>query len=186
MAKLLLGNPRKRRTSKKRRTASSKRRSSSKGLSVVRTTKTVSRRRNPAKRQRLGLTAQITNAAIGAGGALVVDIAMAKLPFIPENLKTGPIAAATKGAVAMGIGMLVGKFGKNKSLGVKLAEGGMTVALHDAAKSMIGPSVGLSGMGEYYDMMGLGDYSDFANDTMSGFETMQGFETVDGFSDEAF
>lgn len=188
MAKLLLANPRKRRrsTSSKKRTRRSK--PKTKALSTVRTTKTVTRRRNPAKRQRVGIMGQVQNAAIGAGGALAVDIAMAKLPFIPANLKVGPIASVTKGAVAVGIGMLVGKFGKNKKLGVQLAEGGMTVAFHDAAKSMIGPKMGL---GEYEDLLGLGDYSGDllgmgAYDEMNAYDEMDGmnaFEQMDGMGD---
>lgn len=180
MAKLLVANPRRRTTKRKPR------RKTSKGLvTQTRRTTTVTRRRNPARRQRTGVMNQVQNAAVGAAGALAVDVAMAKLPFIPENLKSGPVASATKGAVAVAIGMAVEKFGKNKRLGVQLAEGGLTVALHEAAKGMIGPAMGL---GQYeYDMAGLGDYSDLLNDPgFQGFETMNGFETVDGFSGEAF
>lgn len=182
MAKLLIANPSRRKTPKRK-----PRRKSTKGLvtQTRRTTTVTRRRRNPAARQRTGIVMKVQNAAVGAAGALAVDVAMAKLPFIPENLKTGPFSSATKGAVALVIGMAVEKFGKNKRLGVQLAEGGLTVALHDAAKSMVGPTIGL---GQYdYDMAGLGDYSELLNESgFQGFETMNGFETVDGFTGEAF
>jgi hypothetical protein len=157
MAKITVANP-SRRPSKRRTTKrkTTKRRSPSRGVAVRKSSTPVRRRRNPARR-RSSIMQQVQTSAVGAGGALAVDIAMQKLPFIPENLRTGPMAAATKGAVSVGIGMLVGKFMKNKRLGEQLASGGMTVALYDAAKGMIGPSLGL---GDYDSLLGLGDYSE--------------------------
>lgn len=47
--------------------------------------------------------------------------------------------------MGIGLGMLVSKIGKNKKLGEQLAGGAVTVALYNAGKQMIGPSLGLSG-----------------------------------------
>lgn len=144
MASLMLVNPRKRRRKSKSKTRA-KRRSPSKRLSTV-TTRTVRRyRRNPIKKT--GIMNTVTGGAIGAAGALAVDVALQKLP-IPANLKTDQIAPVTKAAVGIALGMAVSKFGKNKKMGEQLAGGAVTVALYEAGKKMVGPSLGLSAVDE--------------------------------------
>lgn len=153
MAQLLLANPRKRRarraTAKKAAPARRRRRS----VLATTTTKVTRRRykRNPSPR---GIMGQVQGAAVGAAGALAVDVAMAKLP-IPANLRTGVMGSAMQGVVSIGLGMIVGKFA-NKKLGTQIADGGLTVALHGAMKSAVGPSVGLAG----YDDNGLLGWGD--------------------------
>ena len=144
MAQLLLANPRKRRAKRKvaaKKVAAPRRRRS---VSVSTTTKVTRRRykRNPSSR--VNIVNQVQSAAIGAAGALAVDIAMSKLTMIPVNLRTGVAGSAMQGAVSIAIGMLVGKFA-NKRIGAQIADGGLTVALHGALKSAVGPSVGLNG-----------------------------------------
>lgn len=85
----------------------------------------------------------VQKGAIGAAGALAVDVAMQRLP-IPDNLKSGAMAPAVKGLVGIGLGMAVAKLGKNKQLGEQLADGAITVALYNAGREMIGPQIGLS------------------------------------------
>lgn len=159
MAKLMMVNPRKRRTTRRRKAATP----------VRRRRRTTSRRKSPARRYRrnpiarkTGVMTQVQNAAIGAAGAIGVDFAFAKLP-IPANLKTGMLAPATKGAVSLGLGMVVSKVMKNKKLGTQIAEGGITVALHDLMKQQIGGAIGLSGV----------------DDTLLGFDdTLLGMEDL--------
>ena len=139
MAQLLLANPRKRRTVR--------RKSARRSLSTLRRRT----RRNPSPR---GIAKTFTKSAIGAGGALAVDVLMSKLP-IPANLQTGLLAPITRGLVGIGLGMLVAKVAKKRELGEQLADGAVTVALYGAGKTMIGPSIGLSGdlLGNaYYDV----------------------------------
>jgi hypothetical protein len=165
MASLMLVNPRKRRA---------KRKTARKAPSIARRVKTVYKkaarkyRRNPiGGSSRTNLTAQIKNAAIGAGGAVAVDILMAKLP-LPANLKTGTMRSATQGLVSVGLGMAVAKFGKNRALGIALAEGGLTVALHGVLKSTVNnamPTLQLAG-----DESLLG-YEDLSGDLL-GYEDM--------------
>lgn len=162
MAQLLLANPRKRRrtTSKKRKSPARRRRATS----VTTRTTTRRYRRNPVGVG--GIAGKFVDAGIGAAGALATDVAMKKLPFIPANLTEGPMGAATKGLVALGIGMLVAKVGKKRKLGEQLAAGGMTVAMYEVGKEMVGPSIGLSDYGGDllgYDA-GMGYYSDDMND----------------------
>ena len=122
---LLLANPRKRR----------KRRSPSRSRTRRRM------RRNPIGAR--GIASTFTKGAVGAAGALAVDVAMARLP-IPAQFQTGPIGALTRGGVGIGLGMLVSRVGRNKRLGENLADGAVTVALYNTGKSLIGPQLGLS------------------------------------------
>jgi hypothetical protein len=47
--------------------------------------------------------------------------------------------------------MLVSKVAKNKKLGMQLADGGLTIALYAAAKSVVGAKLGLNGYEELGD-----------------------------------
>ncbi len=149
MAELMLVNPKRR---KKRATskAVAKRKPRKRAAAKMPTKR---RRRNPAARKS-GIMAQVQGAAVGAAGALAVDVAMSKLPIPATMTSTPTMMAATQGAVSIGLGMLVANFGKKRALGRQLAEGGLTVALHAVGKSMIGPSVGLS---SYDPLLGYQD-----------------------------
>jgi hypothetical protein len=163
MAGLLLANPR----SRKRRKAAPKRRRRLASTSTVRVSKRRTYKRNPSLRGG-SLVTQVKNAAIGASGALAVDFAMQRMPFIPANFTQGPMGAATKGAVSVALGMIIGKVLKKPALGAQLAAGGMTVAAYEGIKGAVGPSIGLSGMpyntggllGEYFPTGGgaMGEY----------------------------
>jgi len=74
-------------------------------------------------------------------------------------MQTGVARNAVQGAISLGIGMAVAKLGKNKALGVKLAEGGLTIALHDGMKSMLAGKIpGLAGIQDLSgDLLGMGD-----------------------------
>lgn len=160
MAELMLVNPRKRR--KSRKTTSKRRSVASRAVATVRASaRRIGRRyrRNPiASRGGAAGNAmeQFKAGAIGAAGALAVDVAMQKLP-IPANLKTGTAAPIVKGLVGIGIGMLVAKVGKNKALGHKLAQGAVTVSLYNAGHEMLKGPLGLNG---YDDMSG--DFDDLS------------------------
>lgn len=166
MAQLLMVNPRKRRKApaKRRKTATK---------AVARPAPRRRRRAAPARSKRVyrrnpiargnNIVTQVKNSAIGAAGALGVDIAFAKLP-IPDAMRTGMMAPAARGLVSLGIGMAVGKVMKNKKLGTQLAEGGITVALHDLMKSQVTKVMPLGG----YDDGLLG----FPSDGLLGMEDL--------------
>lgn len=87
----------------------------------------------------------VKNASVGAIGALGVDVAMGAAGRILPASVTSPIAAdgttnygyyATKGALAIALGVVGGKV-ISPSLASKMAEGSLTVTLHDAAKTLI-------------------------------------------------
>lgn len=167
MASLMLVNPRPRRKARKARKKSPFKRHRA-SLSTVKTT-TRRYRRNPSGRGKMMQT--VTQGAIGAAGALAVDVAMQKMPFIPDNLKTGTLAPVTRGMVGIGLGMLVAKVGKNARLGKQLADGAVTVSLYSAGKNLIGPQLGLAD-GEL-----LGDDSllYYGEDSMSSMESDLGW-----------
>lgn len=168
MASLMMVNPRSR-----RRKATTKRRS----VRRAPARRVTRRRRNPIGSRKNDLMSQIQNAAVGAGGALAVDIAMSKLP-IPANLKAGPALPAVKGAIAVGLGMLVSTVGKKRALGKQLAEGGLTVALHDVAKPMLS-NMGLAGYDDD-DLQGY-NFDDFDDGDLEG---VQDFVDIDTDFDE--
>lgn len=100
------------------------------------------RRRNPIGFSMHGITSMLKAGAIGAGGALAVDLAMGYAP-LPSNFvtrtdadgSTNFIYYATKTAFAIGLGT----FGK-KLLGAnaeRMAEGAMVVNLYDLFRTLM-------------------------------------------------
>lgn len=98
----------------------------------------VTYRRNPLPARAKGIVAEnIKPAAIGAAGALALDVIVAKLP-LPAALKTGPANYALRAVGSIGLGLLAEKVGKLKhGTAVDLARGGLTVVLHDAGKALM-------------------------------------------------
>ena len=163
MASLMLVNPRKRR--KARKTVAKRKAPRRRALSVSTTTRKSIRRyrRNPIRGG--GVVKQFTDGAIGAAGALGVDVLMSKLP-IPAQLTSNPLmASVTKGMIGVGMGMAVSKIARNKKLGEQLAGGAVTIALYNAGRGMIGPSLGLAGsddglLGWNDGLLGMHDFND--------------------------
>src|SRR5580692_873904 len=112
------------------------------------------RRRNP---RMLGSVSGIVKgtvvpAATGAVGGLALDIAYGKLsPMLPAALQTGIPAFAAKAGLAVGLGMLAGKFvGRDRA---KVATiGAVTVLFYGMLKTQLMksvPSLGLSGFQDF-------------------------------------
>lgn len=195
---LMLLNPRKRRKSRKRRTPAQKaatrklvalnrRRGGGKRRPAKR--RSPARRRNPARayaaprrraRRRTGLagltglTAAFVPAAVGAGGALALDIAWGMLP-IPPMLKTGPIIApAAKLGGAMLIGWGAGQM-VNKTFGKQVLVGAVTITVFNIVRGFIAnqfPQITLGGMNE--ETIGFVQAGQFQPDPLIG-------EYVDGY-----
>lgn len=161
MAKMLLVNPRKRR--KARKTVSKgKRRISRARKALSSVTRTVKRyRRNPLPKMG-GAVDTLKNGAIGAAGAVISEVVLSKLP-LPASFSSGTGMAVAKALVGVGVGMAVSKVLKNKSLGKTMAEGAVTIALHDTIRNAVKGPLGLSGYGDGgllgYDSGLLGYYS---------------------------
>lgn len=80
-------------------------------------------------------TSSVAPAAIGAVGALGIDLAWGYLP-IPAQLKSGPLAPITRAAAAVGMGLLAGQL-VSKKFGREVMLGAMTVTAFDLAKGFL-------------------------------------------------
>lgn len=181
MQELLLVNPRKRAKSRKHRTAAQKaatrrlvamnkgrsanpkRRKSAKRR-VRRVAHAAVRHHNPAPR-RTHRRARRRNpislskpmgilhpALIGALGATAVNTVFSQVGgMLPTVLTTGNAAYLTKGVLAFGLAMISDKLGMKGAMVNQMAEGSLTVTLHDAILSLANSAgiTQLSGMGAY-------------------------------------
>jgi hypothetical protein len=132
------------------------------------------RRRNPIGSFADIMDSKIMPAAYGAGGALLLDVALGLLP-LPATLKVGPMAPVVKVAGAIGLGMAVGKVA-GKRTGDRVAVGALTVTLYNIGKGFLrGRIPGLSDgeyMGEYIGATPMllpdGTIGEYIGDDMSG------------------
>lgn len=171
MANMLLVNPRKRRTkrrakaSKRRATTTRRRRRSARRVSSTRARNPIrrirrtrrARRRNPINLNMRSIQGQVMDAATGAAGAVALSVALGYLP-IPAQFKTGALAPVTKGAVAIGLGMLLANVVKG-STAARMTQGALTVILADVMRGLVSqfaPNVTLAG--DYGSGQDLGYY----------------------------
>lgn len=130
-----------------RRRVTRARRNPSTALSIPSPARRIRRRRSVRGRARLfrrrrssgnissfsGFTSNaLMPAAIGAAGALALDMAWAHLP-LPPTLMSGPLAPITRIAGAVGIGMLAGMVAGKKFGGAAML-GALTVTGYDLIK----------------------------------------------------
>lgn len=90
-------------------------------------------------------------ALTGAVGAVAVNSIIGKLGgYLPANFMTGNVSYLTRGAVAIGAGMLASRLGVGSAVAAKMAEGSLTVTLHEMLVAL-GANAGLnlSGLGYY-------------------------------------
>lgn len=167
MAGLVLVNPRARKHKRKaaKRVVHRRKRIGTSVKSIVRRRKY---RSNPISTG--GIAGQLKGAGIGALGALAVDVAMSRLP-IPVQFKSGQMRYLAQGLVSLGLGMVIAKVGRNKSLGVQVSSGGLTIAMHAMMKNAVGPNLGLSDDLLGYDLLGY--------DQMNGYDEMNGVDDYD-------
>lgn len=87
--------------------------------------------------------------AIGAGGAVALDVLLAMLP-LPVAMKTGPMAPVVKIAGALGLGALAGMV-TNRRMANQVAAGAVTIALYQVARTGLAKMTGgrVPGLAEY-------------------------------------
>lgn len=138
-------------------------------------------RRNPSPRLG-GLGNMLMPAVYGAGGALAIDLVTGYLP-LPLAIKVSPARHLIKGLLAVGMGMVF-----RGRIGSEMAKGGLTVALHDAAREAVqtfAPSVQLGAEPTVQDLAGIGYYSPAATgEPALGFYQDQGMAGMAGYSTE--
>lgn len=160
MNEILLVNPRRRKRRKKTSTRKRARRKNPTRRKRKRTSVRRRRRRNPVMTAR-GIQGQLMTALQGATGALALDVTLGYLP-IPANLKAGLVGTGVKALLAIGIGV-VGQQTKivKSSTAATLANGALTVVLHDELKKQVANFMPNIAMGEYLnanDVNNLGYY----------------------------
>ena len=98
-----------------------------------------------------GVMNQLIPAAIGGTGAVGLNVALAYLP-IPDTLKTGPLAIATKIGGALLLGWGAGKLiGRHNGQLVTL--GALTVVAYDVIRQLVAQAMPtLPGLADYEDM----------------------------------
>jgi hypothetical protein len=98
-----------------------------------------------------GVLNQLIPAAIGGTGAVGLNIGLAYLP-IPDTLKTGPLAIATKVGGALLLGWGAGKLiGRHNGQLVTL--GALTVVAYDVIRQLVAQAMPqLPGLADYEDM----------------------------------
>lgn len=173
---LLVGNPRKRRKRRKmsalqrkyfgKRKTRARRRRARKSTAVAKinpvrrrrrrssavAVRRVRRKRNPSPRAMLGqIVPTVQAGAIGAGGGLANDLLYGLVKArLPVAMQTGVGRHAVKVLGAVLVGML-GNF-VLKGKGAALANGAMTVVLHEALKEQLAKAVPALPLGEYDEL----------------------------------
>lgn len=171
MAQMLLVNPAKRRTKRKARskTPSIRRRARAKVASVKTTVRKY--RRNPSPRGLNGAMDTMKDGAIGAAGAVATEVLLSKIP-LPPNLMSGNAKTAVSALASVGVGMLVSKYG-NRAMGKKMAQGGVTVALHTIMRSAVAGPAGLPVMNSA--VAGTDDFVGYFDEGVGYFDEGVGF-----------
>ena len=159
MSQLMLVNPRKRRA-KRRKSPARKTRTITKYRYKSRPKRRVRRRRNPIRSTKMMpmIIDSFKNGAVGSLGAIAGSAINGILP-IPVALQSGPMAPVVRALIGIGSGFAVSKF-MNKNIGVQMAQGAVTVALHDTMKGFIQQAAPGLNLGAYDDMPYLGAYDD--------------------------
>jgi hypothetical protein len=104
-------------------------------------------RRNPSGGRVMRLGEMAMPAVFIGLGALGTEIIQGYLP-IPLAWKTGPMRYVVKGAIGVGIGLVLAKGFNQKRLGYYFAAGAIAIAVHDFAKTAIASMhPGVKGLG---------------------------------------
>lgn len=202
----MLVNPKKRRTAKqkaatRRLVAFNKRRQRGsvsvprprkRGRSITRsrTVKTATtRRRNPVRRTGIAnrIIKTATNGAFGSLGAITGSIVGNYLP-LPANLKIGNMGMVVNALIGIMTGYGVSNF-MDRKIGEEMAQGAVTVALHDTMKNMLStmmPGLALSddllGYSDYNGLLGHDDYDDDLSAYVQGGNMLGAYDDNMGYS----
>lgn len=178
------------RTRKRRKSTRAKARRASSTV-VVRTNprkRRSHRRRNPIGVSLTRPMGILKPALVGAVGATAVNTALGYVgSYLPTSLMTGNMLIATRAVSAFLLGMVAGKLGVRGSTVTQMAEGSLTVTLHDAIVMLSGgfgmQMQGMRGMKMYMPgiqagaparMAGLGSYVTGSGSGMGSYVTGSG------------
>jgi hypothetical protein len=111
----------------------------------------------------------VMDGIVGAGGAMVADIAFNLIP-LPAQFKTGPIGTLAKAGASIAVGMLASKV-VGRAVAKQAVTGALTVQLYAYLKPMLA-GMGVPGLGYYgagYALNGLGAYISDTPSSLSAF-----------------
>lgn len=101
------------------------------------------------------LKGTLVPSAVGAAGALGVDLALGYLtPYLPATLTTAPFLPLTKIAAAVGLGMLAQGVTKDRNIGEHVMAGAITVVAYSYLKSLAQAQFPTLPLSEYVSGMG--------------------------------
>ena len=194
MPEIMLVNPRKRRK-RRRNPARRKRRPKARRRTTVtvsnprrrrrrsRTTSIKRYRRNPRRRFDIMGFAQNTlmPSAVGAAGALGLDVLMGVLP-LPPQFKAGPFKPVVRLLGAMGIGAIAGMVTTRK-IGEQVAAGATVVVVYDILKTFIQRTMPQIPLGDVYDDYPALDYVNAAP-IVGDVDDDMGMYVSEGMTDE--
>lgn len=146
----------KKRTHRKAKRATSRKSTSLSIMSNPRKRRHHARRRNPVSTSLVKKPMSILSPAlVGALGATAVNTILAKVP-LPASLNTGKMKYVTQGIAAIALGAVASKLGVRGSMAAQMAEGSLTVTLHQAITDIAGGmGMNLSGVGYYLPGYGV-------------------------------
>lgn len=110
-------------------------------------------RRNPLPSASGFLTGTLVPAGIGAGGALLVDLAIGNLP-LPASAKQGAMLPIVRIAGALGVGALVGLL-MGEDAGQEAAAGGIVVTLYAITRQYLNQNMPNIRLARYVPMRGV-------------------------------
>lgn len=154
----VFSNPARRRRRRRHRNAASRRAAHG----YIMGTKRIRRRKlNPAQHRRrrhhnpIGgeMGAVLIPAAIGAAGALGLNILLGYITFLPATLQTGYGRAGVQIAAALGIGAFGPKVGLSRSTSYAIASGISLIAVYDVVSSLVASKFPSINLGENFMLM---------------------------------
>lgn len=116
-------------------------------------------KRNPSSRSGVNLKSMLMPAVQGAAGSMIVNTLLNYVP-LPENFKSGILMHGTRVLTAVGLGYAAQRF-VGKETAKHMAQGAMTVAIHDLAVFVLGGALPGLKLGQYisgYDDVNVGEY----------------------------
>ena len=183
----MLVNPKKRRKAKRKSSARKTR-----TITKYRTRKPkrrIKRRRNPiGGRGYAGkVISSLQDGAVGSLGAIAGTIAGNFLP-LPENMKGGNTGIAIQALIGIFVGVTVGNLSKNKKLGMNMAQGAVTVALHDSMKGLLSQAMPNLNMGGYDGLLGMDEYvlNEYVEGGMNGMGYAAAGSTAGNYMDDDY
>jgi hypothetical protein len=148
-----MSNPRRRRRTARK---ANPRRTRRAAASTVRYSNPRRRHHRARRRNPIGMNASkpmelFTPALVGALGATAVNTVLGQIGgILPSSFTTGNMTFVTRAALSLGLAMFAPHAGSKKAAVLQMAEGSLTVVLHDAIVSLsAGMGMPLAGMGVY-------------------------------------